>query len=378
MSEFFGGIGTIIGLEMRQRVRGVAWYVLLGVVFVILLIVTLLALMASGFAGSAAGGMVYSVVTYVVLLMATLVSPALSGGAINADRDAATLAPVQVTLMSTSQIVVGKFLAAWLSGLSFLVIAVPFMVVAAIAAASGPEAAYRSTVYLNSAAAVTQTSGIGPLTVVSSLAVLIVEVGVIAAIGVGLSGIIARPVLSVVTAYLVVAALSIGTLIAFGLGGAAVTSTATQHVRSIEWDERTGSPTTDPPTCGEFETYESQVPRFDHVWGFLAANPYVIVADATPMTFNSQGYPVDLFSQIASGVRLTQKTPELERTYDECATFGGRPEQFPSTEQQLDGTVPSWFVGLGIHLVLAAGALWWAIARTHTPARRLPRDTRIA
>ena len=96
------------------------------------------------------------------------------------------------------------------------------------------------------------------------------------------------------------------------------------------------------------------------------------------MTFNSQGYAVDLFSQIASGVRIIQKAPELERTYDECATFSDRTEQYPSTEEQIDGTVPSWFVGLGIHLVLAAGALWWAIARTHTPARRLARGTRIA
>lgn len=373
MSEFFGGVGTVIGLELRQRVRGAAWYVLLAVFFVVLIIVTALAVMASGLAGPS-GGMVYSVVTYVVLLMATLVTPALSGGAINGDREAATLAPVQVTLLSTGQIVIGKFLAAWLTGLSFLVIGAPFMIFAAVVGASAVEPTFRMGAY--SATSELLATTVGPVTVLASLAVLVVEVGVIAAIGVGLSGVISKPILSVVTSYLVVAALSLGTLIAFGLGGAALASTATTTSRYIEWDDRTGQPTTSPATCGDWETSQYRMPRYDLVWGFLAANPYVIVADATPMTFNGQGYPVDLFSQISSAVRVVQLTPVLERTYDDCAV--SPQDDYPSTREQVEGTVPSWFFGLGIHLLLAAGALWWATARTRTPARRLPRGTRIA
>jgi len=41
-------------------------------------------------------------------------------------------------------------------------------------------------------------------------------------------------------------------------------------------------------------------------------------------------------------------------------------------------TVPSWFVGLLIHLVLASLAMWGAIARTRTPAGALPTGSRIA
>ncbi|WP_375386730.1 ABC transporter permease [uncultured Microbacterium sp.] len=374
MSEFIAGVRTMIGLELRQRVRGAAWYVLLGIFFVVLLIVTGLAVLGAGFSGPS-GGMVYSIVTFVVLLMASLVTPALSGGAINGDRDAATLAPVQVTLLSTAQIVGGKFLAAWLTGLSFLVVGAPFMIFAAIVGAQRVNTTVRYAPYTPTADLVSAT-GVSPLTVIASLAVLVIEVGVVAAVGVGLSGIISRPVLSVVTAYLVIAALSVGTLIAFGLGGSAVASTATTTSRSIEWDPQTGQPTADPPECGPWQTSQYRSPRYDLVWGFLAANPYVIIADATPMTFSSDGYAVDLFSQISSTVRVMQKPPILERTYDDCAVFTS--QNSPSMREQVEGTVPSWFVGLGIHLLLAAGALWWAIARTRTPSRRLPRGTRIA
>ena len=69
---------------------------------------------------------------------------------------------------------------------------------------------------------------ISAATIVISVLVLAVELGVIAAVGVGLSGVLARPLFSVVVTYLVVAALSIGTLIAFGLGGASIQSTVRQ------------------------------------------------------------------------------------------------------------------------------------------------------
>jgi hypothetical protein len=376
MKPFVDGIRTVVGLELRQRVRGAAWYVLLGVFFLVLLIVTILATMASGFSGSS-GAVVYSTVAYVVLLMATLVSPALSGAAINGDREAATLAPVQVTLLSTTQIVLGKFFAAWLTGLSFLVVAAPFMIFAAIVSGTRPEE-YQWSAYAETDAFVSPSPppGLGADTVFASLAVLVVEVGVIAAIGVALSGVLAKPLLSVVTTYLVVAALSIGTVIAFGLGGTALSSQGSFQVRSYEYDLDTGVPTTDPPTCGEWSSQPRTVPRFDRVWGFLAANPYVILADATPLRFNGSGYPTDLFGQIASSVRIAQKTPALDETYDECAPQTS--EQFPTTQEQMEGTVPSWFVGIGIHLLLAGGGLWWAVARTRTPARILPPGTRIA
>ena len=203
MSGFLRGMWLIVTLDLRQRVRGVAWYVLLGVFVLLVLIVTVLTVIASN-AWDSGGGPVFSVVVFFVLLLGTLVSPALSGNAINGERDAGTLATTQVTLITTAQLVVGKWLAAWLTALAFLAASVPFLVFGIV------------------------LGQISAATIVISVLVLAVELGVIAAVGVGLSGVLTRPLFSVVVTYLVVAALSVGTLIAFGLGGASIQSTVRQ------------------------------------------------------------------------------------------------------------------------------------------------------
>lgn len=350
-------IGTLVGLELTQRIRSVAWYVLLGVFGVLLLIVTVLSFAVFSSTPDTGIG-VFSVVVYFVLLLVVLVSPTLSGNAINGDRDAATLAPVQVTLATTGDILIAKFLAAWVTGLAFLVVAVPFLLVAMV------------------------SGGVAANTLFISLVILIVEVGVVAGIGVGLSGILARPLFSVAVTYLVVAALVLGTVIAFGLGGSAVRSEAVSYNRTLAYDSD-GSPerSTDGTTylCGEWESYTYEVPRFDWVWWTLAANPFVILADATPTALGSSGYPVDLFGQVKFAVRAAQQEPQLETRWDECDdTSGYMAEQGPTPEQILASSTPSWFVGLLLQTLLTVGLLWWAWARTRTPARRLPPGTRIA
>ena len=68
---------TIVRLELTQRLRSVAWYVLLGVFAVVLIGVTALPLMIfSGVDEPGAG--VYSVVVNIVLLLVVLISPTLS------------------------------------------------------------------------------------------------------------------------------------------------------------------------------------------------------------------------------------------------------------------------------------------------------------
>ena len=100
---------------------------------------------------------VFSVVVFFVLLLGTLVSPALSGNAINGERDAGTLATTQVTLITTAQLVIGKWLAAWLTALAFLAASVPFLVFGIV------------------------LGQISAATIVISVLVLAVELGVIAA-----------------------------------------------------------------------------------------------------------------------------------------------------------------------------------------------------
>ncbi|GAB2528267.1 ABC transporter permease [Paramicrobacterium agarici] len=360
---FFRGLGLIIGLELRQRVRGVAWYVLIGIFVVLVAIVTALLWLTTrmwgdGSGNSGAGGWLYSLIVYFVLLLGTLATPAFSGNAVNGERDAGTLATTQVTLVSTTQIVLGKFVAAWVASLAFLVASLPFIAIALV------------------------LGNLDVATIAVSFVVLAAELGVLAALGVALSAIITRPLFSIVVSYLVVAALSIGTLIAFGLLGTVTTSTVTETyigIEADEFDEQTGEPID--PVCLDPETRTYQQPRYDLYWGFLAANPYVVIADAAPGGFDSHGNPTNMFSTLSSGVRSLQTPPEFEPVLDYCND--GNPGMSyladrPTPEEVHDNAVPSWFVGLGIHVLLAAGALWWAIARTRTPAKRLATGSRIA
>ncbi|QTX06314.1 ABC transporter permease [Agromyces archimandritae] len=356
---FWRGTGLIVALDLRQRVRGVAWYVLLGIFVFLIFLVAVLLTMATD-AWEAGGGGVFSTIVFFVLLLGTLVSPAMSGNAINGDREQGTLATTQVTLVTTGQIVVGKWIAAWLTALAFLAAAVPFLVYGLV------------------------LGGVSGWTIALSIFVTAVELGVVAAVGVGLSGVLVKPLFSVVVTYLVVAALSIGTLIAFGLGGTAVQSTATVTQKMVDWSKLDANgevPGGGPVPCLPTETNTYQVPRYDLVWGFLAANPYVVVADAAATDFTDDGEPRDLFGWISVAVRQAQQPPELDQVIDACATFrSGEPESYESQtpKEIFDAAVPSWFVGLGIHVLLGAGALWWAWARTRTPAKRLSAGSRIA
>lgn len=353
-AEYLSGVWLIVTLELRQRVRGVAWYVLLGLFVVLVGLVTLLVWHAAG-TWQAGGSLVFSAVVFFVLLLATLVSPALSGNAINGERDAGTLATTQVTLIGTGQLVLGKFLAAWITALAFLAASVPFLLAAVL------------------------LGDVAVGTVVSSILVLAAELGVIAAIGVGLSGILTRPLFSIVVTYLMVALLSLGTLISFALLGTATQSTLTSVDRTVlssNYDEATGTETDivcSPPTTNSYP-----VARFDYYWWILAANPYVVVADAAPGQFDTGGNTVDLFGTIAVGVRSAQAAPDLSTENNYCTTGAYLGDDYPTAEETYDDALPSWFVGLGIHLLLGAGALLWAWRRTDTPARRLPTGSRIA
>ena len=336
-------IWTIARLELMQRLRSMGWYSLLSVFVVALIIVTVLSFMVFANIGEANAG-VYSVVVNFVLLLVVLVSPTLSGNAINGDRESATLAPIQVTAATTGDIMLGKLLAAVVTGAVFLLIAVPFLGLGMLG------------------------GGVSVGTFFVSILVLLAEIIVVATFGVALSGLIARPLFSIAATYLTVAALVIGTPIAFGLGGAAVQTEATQYQRP--YDESTGEPVCD----GTWDSYTVEMPRFDYVWGFLAANPFVVLADATPTNF-ADGYPNDLFGQVKIAVRQAQLPPQEQR-WDACAPYSDGDGSSP--EQVLDETVPTWFVGLGLQVLIAGGLFAGAWSRTRTPARRLPPGTRIA
>ncbi|HEU5222665.1 MAG TPA: ABC transporter permease [Candidatus Lumbricidophila sp.] len=355
--NFARGIQLVVGLDLRQRVKGIAWYVLLGVFVLLVAAVTVLLVFATNAFNDGGAGL-FSTIIMFVLLLGTLVSPALSGNAINGERDAGTLATTQVTLLTTTQLVIGKWLAAWITALAFLATAVPFLIFAVV------------------------LGKIAWATIIVSTLVTALELGVIAALGVGLSGVLTRPLFSVAVTYLAVAALSIGTLIAFTLGGLAFSSQGKMTYISVD-QSKLGSDGVKPGEevpCLPPRVEERTVPRFDRTWWFLAANPYVVVADSVPATFDANGWPTELFSSISTGIRQAQTPPNLDEVYNECKTFqqGDPSVSYPTGKDRYDAATPSWFVGLGVHLLLAVGALGWAIARTRTPAKRLPKGSRVA
>ncbi|GAB3409433.1 ABC transporter permease subunit [Schumannella luteola] len=352
MIPFLTGVRVIAGIELRQRVRGVAWYVLVGIFGLVVLIVTALLIwgfrsLSGGYDSDPAGNAIFSTIVYLVLLLGTLVAPAFSGNAINGDRESGTLATTQVTLVSTTQLVIGKFVAAWISSLAFLAIAAPFLVVSLVIGGT--------------------TVGM----VLVSLLVLALELAVISAIGVGLSGLLRRPLFSVAVTYLVVAALSVGTLISFGLGTLVAQERYEYRSASYAYDDSTGN-----SECIVSDTTsEGTRPRPDYVWWLLAANPYVVMADAVPTRYGRGDAPNDLFGWIKLGVRSLQQPPDASLVDDPC---NYRSDRSPSPHEIIDRSVPSWFVGLAIHLALAALALAGAIRATRAPARRLAAGSRIA
>ncbi len=362
------GIGIVAGLELRQRMRSrvllilsIVWFVVIGAVTVVTWFI--LDAGASAYDTSVQGFPMFSVIVYFVLLFGTLVAPAVSAGSIGADRAAATLATTQVTLLGPWAILLGKALAAWITGIAFLVVASPFVVASL---AFGQFNASR---------------------LLLALLALVLQIGLFTIIGVGLSALISSQVFAIVTAYLVVALLSVGTLIAFALA----TGLSTQYVEvesqtlTDEYWEAVDACAPDDSSCFDAvpETCEPTVDTWPvtdttGTWWVLALNPYVVVADTVT---TGQGGPSrdrwaddDLFSTIAGAVRSMQVAETAEPGYDECAPSALE----TSVEDDLDDTVPVWWLGMTLQTVLALLALGGGYRRLRTPARHVPRGSRIA
>lgn len=363
------GIGIVAGLELRQRMRSrlllwlaIAWFVVIGAVTVVAWLV--LRANSSAYDQDLQGFPLFSVIVYFVLLFATLVAPAISAGSIGADRQAATLATTQVTLVGSWAILLGKALAAWLTGIAFLVIATPFIVASL---ASGDFDLPR---------------------LLLALAGLALQIGLFTCAGVGLSALISSQVFAIVTAYLLVALLSVGSIIAFALSAGLSTRYVEVENRTYTQEYWEAFDACDPEDeeClagipEECETMTNTVPVTDtsSSWWLLALNPYVVVADG--VTAGSGGPPSDwwsdddLFTAISAGVRSLQISEGAATGYDDCSPAGATDAL---TDDEFDGTVPVWWIGLSLQALLAALALGGGFSRLRTPARRVPRGSRIA
>jgi ABC-type transport system involved in multi-copper enzyme maturation permease subunit len=381
LGTYVAGVWAVVGMEMRQRLRSRGWYIMLAVWFAAIALVTAFTWSSwsiqnshrgdFGDVGSSVAGpgpLIFEAVLAFVLLFGLLVAPALSANAISGDRAGGTLAIMQVTLLRTGQLLWGKFLASWLAALAFLVVSVPFLVFGIL------------------------QGGLGAGRILIALLMLAIELGVVCALGVGISALANRPLFSIVVTYLVVAALTFGTLIAFGLGMMVSQGTvqANQAYYKNSYVETGPGTSTDPlqgpgaPDLPQDITdqdaqyachgplEEHQAPRTDRVAWLLGMNPFVVVADAIPYPdralHSNQSYSVGMFESISQGARYVQAGPEA--TY-QCAN--GK-----VTAPYVSPQAPLWPLGLGLQLVVAAGlmALGWRALRT--PARKLPKGTRVA
>lgn len=366
---FWRGLWRIAVLELRQRLRSrtllvlaIVWFCLIGVV------TGAMWLWLSGMSGAYGQGFdaypLFSVIVCFVLLFGTLVAPAISAGSIAAERAGGTLATTQVTLIGTWSLLLGKALAAWITGVAFLVVAAPFV------------------------AASLLLSRADPLQLLIALVALVVQIGVFTVFGVALSAVISSQVFAIVTAYLLVALLSLGTLIAFALSFGvstryedvtyqtfepgyweAVDACNTEHTDEAEITKCTDAI---PAKCVA-QTTTVPVSSTSGIWWLLAPNPYVIVSDMVAPRAHEGRLSGDVFSTVSSGVRALQHDGSARSGMDDCPAQ----RTDAASTQQSEGE-PVWWIGLAIQAVLAGGLLWIGHRRLRTPAAKLPRGARVA
>ncbi|NUL45733.1 ABC transporter permease subunit [Cellulosimicrobium funkei] len=372
-------LGNVIQMELRQRLRTRSWYIMLAVWFVVIGLVTWGSVASyNTLAGDdlffGPGRFVFEAVVGFVLFFGLLVAPAMSASTVSGDRAGGTLAIVQVTLASPGQLLTGKWLASWIAALGFLVAALPYIVLAVV------------------------LGGLDLPGLVVFVLMVAVELGVICALGTAVSAIVSRTLFAVVATYLLVALFSLGTLIGFALT-APLTMTTVPANRAVYpdelpgFDEETGYDTAEwvPVRCtGPMVPQETLDTRSTY-W-MLAANPFVVVADAVPRPQKLAYDPDDpetwapdgVMTSISTGVRFLQQPPEANI---ECANgqlpdhadqgnSGSQGDQ--GSQEDVSPGTPVWPLGLGIQVAVAAALFAWARQRLVAPAARLPRGTRVA
>ena len=217
------GVRTMAEHEFRLRLRAGRWRWLLAAWFVTLLLLTWglrAALVATGAAER--GVDMFGGLMLFMLALAMLVVPALTAQSINGDRERGVLATLQTTLLTPAEIAIGKLVAAWATTLVFLAVSLPLIVWCLV------------------------EGGVSVGRVIGTLIATALLLGALAAIAQCLSAVFARSTTSAVMSYLVVFALSIGTLIAFFIGLMLTTETETVTERIPVWDNGQPSSTRRP------------------------------------------------------------------------------------------------------------------------------------
>jgi len=351
------GVLTVAQLEFQLRIRAGRWRWLLFAWFVLLLIITglvratLTPATLSTEQIEARGAVLFGFMMIIVLALALLVAPALAAQSVNGDRERGTLATLQVTRLRATEIAVGKLIASWGTALVFLVVTLPLAL----------------WCYLE--------GGLPVIRVIGVYVVMSLLLGIVCALALALSALLARSTTSGVLAYLTVFALGIGTFIAFILATALTQERVRESGTNCSYDDRGNQI---PGSC--YETgYATSVWRPDRTWWLLAPNPFAVLADSAPAApvrteigpdgrSREVGASIDPLGAMSRGLHEIRAKPER------------RDADFGISYAVPDGTVGGavWPTGLAIDLLLAGGAVWLTARRLRTPTYRLARGQRIA
>ncbi|GIG21365.1 ABC transporter permease [Cellulomonas chitinilytica] len=347
------GVRTVAVLDLRQRVRSTRWIVALVVWFVVVGGITLLTTGALSEFGSAdrspnSGPILFAAVTALVLGLGLLVTPTLSSTAVNGDRNAGTLATLQVTLLTPAEIATGKLLAAWSAACAFLVTSLPFLVLALTMGGTPAQALVR---------------------VVLLVALLLLAV---CGVGLGFSALVARTAGSTVLAFITVAAVTVLTPILFGLTYAATTTVEQVTV----WGTQNGYGQVGSSDTCEVFTAERGLTHTERTWWLLGINPFVVVADGAGTAELAPGVEGNPLSVIRDGVRELRAGPAP--MLDECWNGTSTPVEIRDDLRKDVSTAPVWPWGLGANLLLGVAGFVVAVRRLRIPQRNLARGTRVA
>jgi ABC-2 type transport system permease protein len=330
------GTAVVARLEVKLRFRAGRWRWLLLSWFLGLaafsVLLELVVRRSHGYHGHE-GTILFGGLQLFMLALALFIAPALTSQSINGDREQGRLGVLQVTELTPWNIVGGKLLAAWGTACVFVIVSAPITIWAMV------------------------QGGITIWQVLVVSLVMMVLLGIICAIGLGLSAILSRSTTSSVLAYVAVFVLAVGTLIVAGLLSAL--------------NQANGS---------------------GPAWEALAPNPFVILADAAPsapttrVCYSLQGgattYPLAAPPVIPPTSSSTVICENNLVTGDVLGGIRQGIRRVKSPNGFGNGTSPRrspvWPFGLAFDMVVGAALLWVAVWRLKTPLLRLPNGVRLA
>ena len=350
------GLWLVTSLELRQRLRSKRWYIALGVWTLVLLGIGGLGLLPVLYSGqwdqvSQTSAVVFSLQVILVLFAMLLVVPALSAGSINGDRTAGTLATLQASLLSPLEIVLGRLLAGFLTGLAFLVLALPSVIPIAV------------------------LGQIGLLYFLRVMLMISLLTLCVTAVGLGLSAMTNRQLGSVVLAYVIVFGVTVVLPIAWGSTTLFIQQEKEVTVYSTEYVDTADGETE--RRC-EKSTRPQTLPRVDLTMPLMWGNPVVLLAETSPPLpedyWSDDSENEDVLRYLKQGIRTAATIDHPAHNY-QCS-----PEDI-GYSAELDREVPNrpvWPMGVALWMLAGCASLAVATWKLAVPIRRLGAGTRIA